>query len=813
MIHIHLPILLSLEIKINNWEEVMKRGLLILSLLLVVVGLAGCLDVNPKNYKIEISASTLEAEAGDTVELSYQVTPPALDKVVTWAIVQGEEIAEIEGNTLTISEEAEPNAEIQIKATLEKSESNTLKIKVIKLVESVTISASSNLVEPGETVDLTAVVTPEDATNINVQWVIVEGNEFASVDTSKNQLFVRASAAPGSVVKVKAVNGDVESDTLTITVYDPKQDELYLLMPYDDIEIDINAAAKTLEAQVFNDKFEKVLDQEIIFTVLSGADVLGISANGYQCTLTALGHGQAVVRAQIKGTGIYVDTTVDVIVPPIALRLPEVFVERPNYVYSVGKSFELPFVPTPVKGEGVTKVSEDLVYTFTKKGSTATSNEIAVVENGKVKFQTTGEITVKVSSNSGSRIEATTQYTFNVNNGVTVTNYEELKAAIEKHGRIVSEELNENLINVVVLEKVINENRYGYDLVPAHIVENYVDKSLQDILKVQRTQIYGNGSYEIIGNNHRINLEDQRVLTKEDYDWYYDQTGEDRSNVDDLLQFRAYTGEKELKVFIRDLKVKGNSGIDFPQFSGENPRAIGVHRYAIFLNKPNELGEKVALETKIENVAVTNFAGGIEVRYAYNGLFTKVTIDNIFATGLAIMASKVELNDMTFGPCGASAFEFQGRNNDSAPTSKGPDAQFTDQQQGRITGYFNTSNYNDGRTNYLSNYQKTLLQGNTIVDIIALNLADNAAAMDNVYNQKGEVLFAGLIFMDFDDETQTIIPNTTELALAWEKINYKDMQANDTTHKYVELELKVPLFGDLITVGRVLLVNLNYVGE
>ncbi|HHU80913.1 MAG TPA: hypothetical protein GXZ35_06210, partial [Acholeplasmataceae bacterium] len=106
----------------------MKRGLLILSLLLVVVGLAGCLDVNPKNYKIEISASTLEAEAGDTVELSYQVTPPALDKVVTWAIVQGEEIAEIEGNTLTISEEAEPNAEIQIKATLEKSESNTLKI-------------------------------------------------------------------------------------------------------------------------------------------------------------------------------------------------------------------------------------------------------------------------------------------------------------------------------------------------------------------------------------------------------------------------------------------------------------------------------------------------------------------------------------------------------------------------------------------------------------------------------------------------------------------------------------------------------------
>ena len=58
MIHIHLPILLSLEIKLTIGGSY-EKSLLILSLLLVIVGLAGCLDVNPKT-QIEISASTLE---------------------------------------------------------------------------------------------------------------------------------------------------------------------------------------------------------------------------------------------------------------------------------------------------------------------------------------------------------------------------------------------------------------------------------------------------------------------------------------------------------------------------------------------------------------------------------------------------------------------------------------------------------------------------------------------------------------------------------------------------------------------------------
>lgn len=791
----------------------MKKILFLASLLMVVFGLAGCFEVVPKNFTLQISASATEAKAGDTVTLSYTLNPTAADKVVVWEIVKGEEYASIENQVLTIAEDAEPNAEIVVKAKLSDLTnviSNTVTIKVVKPVVSLSVSASSNLVEVGGAVDLSVEVTPADATNIDVQWVIVEGSNFAFINN--NRLVVLANTTPGSLVKVKAVNGTIESDVLLFTVYDPKQDELRLVMPFDQVKADINDEQKSILAKVYDGHLNPVTDREIEFIVIEGEDFLDLNVNGYQCDLIPKGHGVAKLRTQIKGTAIFHDMTVNVVVPPIALRLPGVFEERPNYVYSVGKSFQMPFTVTTIKDEDVTKVSEDLVYTFTKKDSTAPSNEIATVQDGKITFLTTGEIKVTVRSNSGSKQEVSTQYTFNVNNGVTVTTYEEFKEAVEKPNRVVSEELNENLINIVVLEKVINDNRYGYDLVPQYIVNNYQDPMQQDIFDVQSTQIFGNGDYEIIGNNHLINLVDQRVLTPADYEIINQQLPNPAYNVDDLLQFRAVVGAMTLKVHIRDLKLKGNCGIDFKQYVGETPRAIGVHRYAMYLNKSNANNERVAIDMRLENVSITQFASGLLVRYAYNSLITKCTIDNIFATGLAFMASKVELNDMTFGPCGASAFEFQGDNFNMAPTSKGPDAQFIDNQKGVISGYFNTTNFNDGRTEYLSHYQQTLLQDNTIVDIIAMNLQRNQAAMNSVMNAKGEILFAGLAFIGVDDNGG-FIPNGTEISFPVSYVDYDRMTANDTTNKFITLDLLVPLPQGQTNVGKVILINLNYQGN
>jgi hypothetical protein len=789
----------------------MKKIISTFMLIFVLIGIAGCFEPSLKLEEIKVTSSASEAEAGDTLTLSYQLVPgSATGFTVTWVIEDGSEFATIEEDNLVIKEEAPVNAEIVVKAVCDTIESNSLTIKIVRPLNHLSIGASSNVIEAGESLDLTATCEPSDATGVNVEWIIVEGDDFAFVDSVKNQLFARSSAVPGAIIKIKARSGNIESDVLNVTVHDPKTTELHLLMQYDELIIDRNDIGKVLPVRVFNGNLEQLFDTEVTFEVIEGADVLEIKPDGQTCELVAKGHGDAIVKATITGSEISATSKVHVIVPPVALKLPEVFDERSDYMYSFGQSYELPFAVSLVKD--VEKVCDQLKYTFAKKGSVAPSTEIGAYENGKITFLTTGEITVTATSDSGSKVEAKTSYTFNVNDGLNVYTFEELKTAVESNQGAAK-------INIVVLEKIVSDNdKYGYDLVPDHIAAFLNNGVAQGFDEVQNTIISGNGSYEIIGNNHRINLEDQRYLTSDEYDDYYLRTGISVNNIDDLLQFRALPGVFDYKVLIRDLEIKGNCGIDYTgSFSGENPKPNGVQRYAINLNKnlayPYE-NIITPLQTKIENVIITNFSSGLSISNAYFGEVSKVTVSNLFGTGIAVKASSLTFNNMTFGPCGASSLELIGANSHAAPSAPGANATFDQPQQIRLIGQFNCTNLNDGNTIYLQNYQKTLLQGTTVVDLIGLNLQSNLPAMNNVMNPAGEILFGALLFNELTE--LGTVTNETVLTNDWGEnaiVNYKDMSAGDTTHKYVLVPLIVPLGGTVYDMGYVLCFNLNYLEE
>jgi hypothetical protein len=169
---------------------------------------------------------------------------------------------------------------------------------------------------------------------------------------------------------------------------------------------------------------------------------------------------------------------------------------------------------------------------------------------------------------------------------------------------------------------------------------------------------------------------------------------------------------------------------------------------------------------------------------------------------------------MTFGPCGASSLELIGANSHAAPSAPGANATFDQPQQIRLIGQFNCTNLNDGNTIYLQNYQKTLLQGTTVVDLIGLNLQSNLPAMNNVMNPAGEILFGALLFNELTE--LGTVTNETVLTNDWGEnaiVNYKDMSAGDTTHKYVLVPLIVPLGGTVYDMGYVLCFNLNYLEE
>lgn len=82
----------------------------------------------------------------------------------------------------------------------------------------VTISGETS-VNIGSTIDLTATVTPEDATDKNVTWLITDGNEHASISASGATCTVTGISAGSTSIRVTTVDGGF-TDTVTLTVVD-----------------------------------------------------------------------------------------------------------------------------------------------------------------------------------------------------------------------------------------------------------------------------------------------------------------------------------------------------------------------------------------------------------------------------------------------------------------------------------------------------------------------------------------------------------------------------------------------------------------
>ena len=169
--------------------------------------------------KIEISGKT-SVEKGKTVQLSAKVFPSnATNPKIRWTIKSGSDCGSIDQNGLVTTKKS---GTIVISAISEDgSEVNSLfTIKInepIVLVKDIEISGN-NTVEVGKTVQLTASVSPSNASNKKVTWSISSGSSKASID--KNGILT-AKAAGTVTVKAKADDDSGVSDTFTITIKEP----------------------------------------------------------------------------------------------------------------------------------------------------------------------------------------------------------------------------------------------------------------------------------------------------------------------------------------------------------------------------------------------------------------------------------------------------------------------------------------------------------------------------------------------------------------------------------------------------------------
>jgi len=801
---------------------------------------------------IVASANSLTVTSGGMALLNAQLLPEGVAASVTWEIAdESKNLAVVSGNLLIINASAKTGDQIKVKAVSGSVESNELVFTVGIPITEITISAlGDTTVVKGNTLTFSATVNA-GANASEVTWEVIEGNDLASF--TDNTLVVKSDATTGATIKVVAKCGTVTSEPITVTVGATQEEinasKFFISLSRDEIKVDKNAlSAPTLTAEVFNFNFESVTDQDLVYSVVEGEEYLSITQDGYKCKFTALGHGHAVVEARINNTQVVAQAEIEVIVPPEAIKVPAVFTERPNIAYNFSmvkqdnSTDTLKFVPT-ILGENVCQ--DYKVEFFHEDGTTGT--DVGVYNNEVIEFRKEGKVTVKVTSVSGSYAESSTSYTFNINKGINVYNYNELEKTIE------SPSYQGQIVNIVVLEKPVGYTAsgepYGYDLVSdmakldhAYIKEQIKNNEnptiIRDLLNSSRIQAVNKNLY-LNGNGHKIDLSQLYVPTMAEFDKYYtanktedkdrnysiptafsiEPYNDNRYNGEDINDDYNVYGTYSAKIY--DLEIIGNCPVDF----GANGSANDEHTVGKKVTGAMLVGLSVGgisysanYTVDMKNVTVSGFKDGFRFERVIGGVVENAHAYNIYATGITTRACIMAFNNLKFGLCGACGLEAVPDNCKNA----GPSPSVDSENKNNIGGGLNQQitlqgtidalgNLNDGKTVYLQNYTINIGgQPYTVPQILTMILGSyDQNQLSHILNANKQFVFVAFLFHNLS----TGEPNTTVVSYPqWQEggiIDAGDLPTSgfDTTHQYIRLPVAITGVAD---AGYAYIYNQHY---
>lgn len=787
---------------------------------------SGSVQSNELTFQVGVALEKLEIALNGSANIdpdtsrgiTATLTPAnATDSTITWVITAGNEYATVAGGVITIAEDAPIGAAVSFYAEIGDIKSNTIDVVVGKPITAIQLSAiGSTTVVKGNTVSILATLEPAGASASSLTWVITEGADYATITAST--LVVKSDAPTGATIKVKATAGDVESNELSFTVA-PTQEEidasrLFLDLSSDSFTLDKKgSSAPSLSVEIRNGSNQLVTDKNVVFTVIEGGQYLQVTADGNRCYFTAHGHGTATVEVRIEGTDVATTADVNVIVPPDAIDLPEVFKERPlstlhEGAYSFSLVDALPFVPS-VRGGNL--VCQDYRITF-QDGNGATGDAVATYENGQITFKKTGKITLTISSTSGSKIEATTSYAFNINEGYNVHTFAELDRVVE------SDSYNGQVINIVVLEKPdgsANNKTYGYDLVPPTALLAKEDQTYAELRRGGQNRCQAvNKSLYINGNGHKIDASQMRLYTLEEFNQYVEDTGySEMSAAGSLLSAEPYANDGyeaynqnpgTYRVNIYDLELIGNCPIDYAGAVGTDMPGA----YTVGLAIGNSAPYKSQYYVDADDITVSAFNHGMNITGVVgNGTLKNVYAYNCYQNGLSVRSSIITIENVKLGPCGATGIELTPERCGEAGVNRNENSHLT------LAGTIDASqNLNDGNSVYFTKYQP--MPNVTVPLIINGNVAMyDPAQISHIRNSNSQFVFVALIFNDLS----TLAANTSEITypsyMAGGIVNIGDLPTDgmDTTHEYV----RMPIYADIpgvgnTCIGSALFLNQNY---
>jgi uncharacterized protein YjdB len=248
---------------------------------------------------------------GGTLQLTAAVTPAT--GTVTWSITEGSEYATVSATGLVT---ALANGTVTVRATLtgdtaiyddiEVAITNQV-IAVTAVTVAVADDAAAEITTNGGTLQLEAVITPDDATNDDVTWAITAGSDFATI----SQDGLVTALANGTITVTVTTADGAFTDTLDIVITGQ-------VVPVTSITITVeNDAAPTIVTAggtlqlIATVLPEDATDADVVWTA-TPVGIVTVDENGL---VTAVTNGTAVITATSANGPITASINVTVDIP------------------------------------------------------------------------------------------------------------------------------------------------------------------------------------------------------------------------------------------------------------------------------------------------------------------------------------------------------------------------------------------------------------------------------------------------------------------------------------------------------------------
>ena len=340
---------------------------------------------------VSVEPSAVALDPGETTTLTATVTPSAAaDKSVSWSS-GNEAVATVDGNGVVTA--IKPGEAVITATTTDGSFTSSCTVTVNSIpVTGVTLNVNEAELKVGNTLFLTATVTPSTATNADVTFTIASGSDVIEMvegsGTATSQAFTALKTGQ-AYITVTTQDGGYQANC-HVTVYDDVKVSSIVLSP-DNVTLDPGESVVYYESGLSYPNTYSVLPGNAANRVpaVSSSDqsIVTVSADNNYYTISAVAPGQTTVTFQAQdGSGVSATLTVTVNeiknVESISLSMTEVSLYEAEELVLTPQ-----FTPSDATNQQVNWSSSD--------------NNVATVSGGQVTAVSSGTATITATSADG----------------------------------------------------------------------------------------------------------------------------------------------------------------------------------------------------------------------------------------------------------------------------------------------------------------------------------------------------------------------------------------------------------------------------